>query len=170
MAWFREFIQNTWNTLRRPCSQQVINRALRYLDSREKALDPSKYVLLHGDAHANNTLETISGDGFKLIDPDGIFYEKAYDAGVLMREWIDEYSEDPLNRGRERCSLLHRLTGAPAKAIWEWGYLQTVSTAFVLLQIGQEQTGYKMLKTAEDWSEGPGSVKDFSQKGLQALA
>lgn len=158
VAWFREFIQNTWNTLRRPCSQQVINRALRYLDSREKALDPSKYVLLHGDAHANNTLETISGDGFKLIDPDGIFYEKAYDAGVLMREWIDEYSEDPLNRGRERCSLLHRLTGAPAKAIWEWGYLQTVSTAFVLLQIGQEQTGYKMLKTAEDWSEGPEEV------------
>lgn len=65
-----------------PCSFQVIEQAFSYLQSREHALNPDEFVLLHGDAHGGNTLETLSGDGFKLIDPDGIFYEEAYDLGV----------------------------------------------------------------------------------------
>ena len=109
-------------------------------------------MLVHGDAHGGNTLETLSGDGWKLIDPDGIFYEKAYDLGVLMREWIEEYKDDPLEKGRQRCEYLHQLTGVPRQAVWEWGYLQTVSTAFVMLRVGQEETGYQMLRIARCWS------------------
>ena len=73
--------------------------------------------------------------------------------GVLMREWIDEYRQAPMESGKKRCSYLHHLTGVCKQAIWEWGYLQTVSTAFVLLQIGQEKTGRKMLHVAECWAE-----------------
>ena len=130
----------------------MIKQAFAFLQSREEALNPSAYVLLHGDAHGGNTLETLSGDGYKLIDPDGIFYEKAYDLGVLMREWVEEYASNPVKQGKERCRYLHQLTGVPQQEIWEWGFLQTVSTAFVLLLIGQEKTGQKMLGVAESWS------------------
>ncbi len=152
IAWFRKFIGETWERLNRPCPDRVIEQAFSFLQSREKALNRSEFVLLHGDAHGGNTLITLSGDGYKLIDPDGIFYEKAYDLGVLMREWVEEYERDPLKKGKQRCAFLHRLTGVPEQAIWEWGYLQTVSTAFVLLKIGQEKTGQSMLHVAECWS------------------
>ena len=159
VAWFREFLGEAWEKLGHPCSRQGMELAFSYLRAREEAADPSEYVLLHGDAHGGNTLEELSGEGFKLIDPDGLFYEKAYDLGVLMREWVDEYQEDPLKKGRERCRYLCRLTGVSERAIWEWGYLQTVSTAFVLLKIGQEETGRKMLRTAERWAEGETAIK-----------
>lgn len=116
-------------------------------------MKPDEFVLLHGDAHGGNTLKELSGNGFKLIDPDGIFYEKAYDLGVLMREWIDEYGQEPMKSGQERCAYLHHLTGVSEQAIWEWGYLQTVSTAFVLLKIEQEKAGQQMLRVAECWLE-----------------
>lgn len=122
------------------------------MQSREEAMKPSEFVLLHGDAHGGNTLITLAGDDYQLIDPDGIFYEKEYDLGVLMREWVEEYTQNPVEEGKRRCEYLHRLTGVPQRGIWEWGYLQTVSTAFVLLQIGQEETGQKMLRVAESWS------------------
>lgn len=153
IAWFRKFIGETWEQLNRPCSHKVIERAFSYLRAREQALKPDEFVLLHGDAHGGNTLKELSGNGFKLIDPDGIFYEKAYDLGVLMREWIDEYGQEPMKSGQERCAYLHHLTGVSEQAIWEWGYLQTVSTAFVLLKIEQDKAGQQMLRVAECWLE-----------------
>lgn len=152
ITWFREFIPTTWEELQHPCSERVVKQAFYFLQSREEHKNPADYVLLHGDAHSTNTLQELSTkDSFKLIDPDGIFYEKAYDLGVLMREWPDEYKADPVNIGLKRCEYLHHLTGVDKQAIWEWGFLQTVSTAFVLLQIGQKETGIKMLKIAEMW-------------------
>lgn len=152
VAWFRKFIGETWEKLGHPCPQKMVEQAYFYLQSREAAINPAESVLVHGDAHGGNTLTELSGEGYKLIDPDGIFYEKAYDLGVLMREWVDEYEEEPAEKGKERCRYLHQLTGVPEKAIWEWGYLQTVSTAFVALQVGQEETGRKMLRVAERWA------------------
>ena len=153
VVWFREFIGETWEKLNHPCSYKVIEQAYSYLQTRERAINPDEFVLLHGDAHGGNTLKELSGNGFKLIDPDGIYYEKAYDLGVLMREWVDAYEQDPMQAGKERCAYLHHLTGVSEQAIWEWGYLQTVSTAFVLLQIGQEKTGQQMLGVAACWVE-----------------
>ena len=152
IGWFRMFIEETWNALHQPCLRKVIDRAAEYLDSREKNLNPSEYVLLHGDAHNNNTLQTLDGQGFRLIDPDGIFYEKEYDLGVLMREWPEEYRHDPVGEGRRRCAMLSRLTGADEQGVWEWGFLQTVSTSLILLQIGQEPLAREMLAVAERWS------------------
>lgn len=153
IAWFRSFINETWKALEQPCSERVIAQAMAFLDSREKNINPAGYVLVHGDAHNNNTLQLPGTDEYKLIDPDGIVYEKEYDLGVLMREWPEEYRTEPLRKGRERCELISRLTGADAAGIWEWGFLQTVSTAMILLQIGEEELGGQMLKTAEAWCE-----------------
>ncbi len=151
--WFRSFISESWESLGKPCSEAVIRRAMEYLADRERNLNPDQYVLVHGDVHNNNALESLAEPGtFKLIDPDGIFYEPGYDLGVLMREWPEEYEQNPIEAGHARCELLHRLTGADKASIWQWGFLQTVSTSFVLMQIGQADLARKMLSVAEAWA------------------
>ncbi|WP_346698122.1 nucleoside hydrolase [Catenibacillus scindens] len=151
-SWFNEFLESGYEKLNHPCPRKVIEQALVYLKSRTENEKPDEFVMLHGDAHGENTLKSLTGEGFKFIDPDGIFYEKAYDLGVLMREWREEYEPEPMKAGKERCSYLHHLTSVPEQEIWEWGYIQMVSTAFVMLQIGQEETGHKMLRIAECWN------------------
>ncbi len=152
IAWFRDYISQTWEELGRPCSETVIRQAMRFLDSRKDNMDPDSWVLVHGDAHNNNTLQVPGAEeSFKLIDPDGIFYEKAYDLGVLMREWPEEYRADPLTSGRKRARFLQEITGVDMQGIWEWGFLQMVSTSLVLLQIGQKPLAEEMLSIAQSW-------------------
>lgn len=150
--WFRMFIPETWEALDRPCSERVIRSAKNAVDSLEHRTQPDKYVPVHGDAHNNNMLRVPGTDEYRFIDPDGILFEKSYDVGVLMREWPDEYEGDAVRKGRERAEFLSRLTGVDSQDIWEWGYLQMVATALVLLQIGQTELGMKMLGIAEKWS------------------
>lgn len=66
-----------------------------------------------------------------MIDPDGLIGEPSYDLGVLMREWLDELIEDPLEIGKKRCALLGQLTDVDTQGIWEWGYIQSVSTGLL---------------------------------------
>lgn len=151
ISWFRQFIRPKWDELHHPCSEAVIERAYCFLTSREAHKKPKEYVLLHGDAHSTNILEDLSAPNrFKPIDPDGLFYEKAYDLGVLMREWREEYHHNPIKKGKERCMYLHKLTGVEANAIFEWGYLQCVSTGLLFCSINQA-TGKELLDVAEAW-------------------
>ena len=152
VAWFRGFIPEAWRALERPCPERVVDEALRLLDGREAALPGAERVLVHGDAHNNNLLQTLDGAGFKFVDPDGLAGERACDLGVLMREWPDAYLASPLRRGRERCRRLQALTGAPAAGIWAWGQLQMLSTSLILLQIGQTPLARKMLAIASVWA------------------
>ena len=152
IAWFRDFLGETWEQLGRPCPQAVIDYALSCLRAREEALDPTAFAWVHGDAHGGNALATGAGDGCKRIDPDGLFCERAYDLGVLMREWMEEYEGDPVEKARQRCRELCARTGVPERGIWEWGVVQTVATAFMFLQIGQEEAGRRMLEVAACWS------------------
>lgn len=155
IAWFRKFIPESWESLGQPCPKKVIDAAMHCLALREAAMRPENWVLLHGDAHNNNALEVPGEPGrFKLVDAEGVFYEREYDLGVLMREWPEDYDEEPLNAGRERSIFLGSLTGADEEGIWQWGFLQTVSTSLVLLQIGDRELGKRMLRTALAWCEG----------------
>lgn len=88
-----------------------------------------------------------------MIDPDGLIGEPSYDLDILMREWLDDLIEDPLEIGQKRCALLRELTGVDTQGIWEWGYIQLISTGLFLIKSGQEPFGYKMLKVAEAWKE-----------------
>ena len=45
---------------------------------------PRPRRLVHGDVHQWNALQ--AGDGFALVDPDGLFAEPEYDLGIIMRE------------------------------------------------------------------------------------
>lgn len=150
IAWFQAHLTGSWEELGKPCPISVIRRGLACLESRREALHTSPCVPVHGDAHANNTL-ACPGGGFKFVDPDGLYYEKAHDLGVLMREWIDDYRPDPVGAALRRCRFLHEQTAVPQRAIWDWGYLQTASTGLVLMRIGQREYGRAMLDLAGEW-------------------
>jgi streptomycin 6-kinase len=140
-------------------SEETVNKALQYCESRAAVFDSERAVLVHGDAHSDNLLQVIPTNNqtpyqFKLIDPDGILCEPAYDLGVLMREWIDELLEDPIRLGCKRCEYISRLTNVNPKAIWEWGFIQCVATGLLLAKVGQEQEGSKLLTVADSWADG----------------
>jgi streptomycin 6-kinase len=157
--WLRGFITETWQALGRPCSERVIDRAHSFCLTREAAFDPARAVLVHGDAHSANTLAPLGADastttGFKLVDPDGLFAERACDLAVLMRDWSSELlAGDALRLGQERCAYLSHLTGEDPEAIWQWGFIERVSTGLLLLQTGGEREGQDYLRVAEAWAQ-----------------
>jgi len=150
------FIARTWRELGQPCPAAVIDTALHYADARARSFNPRQAVLAHGDAHPWNAL-TVPGSnrqGFKLIDPDGLRIEPAYDLGILMREWTDELlTGDALQLGHQRCDQLAARTGVAAEPIWQWGFIERVSTGLLCLQVGLPG-GQAMLAVAERWAEG----------------
>ncbi len=143
--WLADFIGDIWERLGRPCSEAAVVSALECAERRIAAHDDERAVLVHGDVHQWNTLSTLDGSGFKLIDPDGLFAEPEYDLGIIMREDPVELLDDPLERSRR----LAALTGRGATAIWEWGVVERVSTGLLCVEIGLEPVGSQMLRTAE---------------------
>jgi len=142
--WLIKFIFELWEKLNHPCSERVVDHAVSCAENRIAKHDPETAVLVHGDVHQWNALQ--SSDGFKLIDPDGLEAEAEYDLGILMREDpIELLVGDPHERARwlaRRCSL-------NATAIWEWGVVERVSTGLLCTQIDLQPVGMDMLRTAE---------------------
>ena len=149
------FIEATWEGLGKPCAARTLDMARDFAGRRAAAHDPAAVVLAHGDAHAANALQVPGDPGrFKLIDPDGLVIEPAYDLAIPMRELrVAVGAEDAVAKGRERCALLSRLTGVAPQPIWEWGFVERVSTGFVLLQIGLTELGTEFLQVADLWAE-----------------
>lgn len=142
--WLIHFILELWEKLNHPCSERVIDHAVSCAENRIAKHDPEKAVLVHGDVHQWNALQ--SSDGFKLIDPDGLLAEAEYDLGILMREDpIELLVGDP----HERARWLARRCGLNATAIWEWGVVERVSTGLLCTQVDLQPVGMDMLSTAE---------------------
>jgi streptomycin 6-kinase len=131
---------------------RVDDRTRRYAiacaERRIAAHDDARAVLMHGDVHQWNTLR--SGDGWKLVDPDGVFAEPECDLGVLMREDpVELMAGDPWDRAR----WLAERTGTDATAIWEWGVAERLATGLLLDQLGLP-VGADMLRAATQISRG----------------
>ncbi len=149
-----DFIAAMWRELGEPCSERAIEMACRFADERRRAFDPAVAILAHGDPHAWNTLAVPGAPGrFKLVDPDGLFIERAYDLGILMREWgADLLAGDPLERGRQRCHRLARLTGVAAEPIWQWGVIERTSSGLLLLKLDLDDAAREFLAVADAWA------------------
>ena len=146
--WLVDFITRTWDEVGRPCAERTVERALRDAARRTAAHDDERAVLVHGDVHQWNALETCDGDdaAFKLVDPDGLLAEAEYDLGVLMREDPVELREgDPWQRAR----WLAARTGLDATAICEWGNVERVATGLLSCSIDLQPIGREMLATAD---------------------
>lgn len=143
--WLAEHIETTWAALERPCSRAAVDHALACAERRGAAHTPERAVLVHGDVHQWNTLQTRDG-GFALVDPDGLLAEPEYDLGVLMREDpVELMAGDP----RDRAGWLAARTGCDPTAIWEWGVVERVSTGLLATAIGLQPVGAQMLAAAD---------------------
>jgi streptomycin 6-kinase len=148
-------IERSWSRLGEPCGAATVDLALRFAERRARDFDPGAAVVAHGDAHAWNTL-VVPGSGdarFKLVDPDGVFAERAYDLSISLREWnADLLAGDALRLGLRRCRLLADLTGTAPGPIWEWGLLERVANSLDLMGIGLHDLGRECLVIADAWA------------------
>jgi streptomycin 6-kinase len=89
--------------------------------------------------------------GFVFVDPDGFIGDPAYDLGVALRDWNAQLlaSDDPLSLARSYCRVLAGGSGVDEQAIWEWGFLERVSTGLYVLSLGADEQGQAHLDTAE---------------------
>lgn len=146
--WLAGHITTSWDGLGRPCSREVIDRALAYCDERAAAFDPSRAVLVHGDAHGWNTLDAGAGE-FKLVDPEGLRSEPAHDLGVPMREYNRPLlAGDTPRLARERAELLASLCQVDPEAVWQWGFVERVSTGLANLRDFEGDEGTAFLEVA----------------------
>lgn len=143
-AWLIEFVTTKWESLDRPCAERTIDHAVRCGQQRLAAPHAERPLLLHGDVHQWNALE--AGDGFKLVDPDGLVGDAEYDLGVILREDPDEpLAADPMATARwmaDRYDL-------DATAIWGWAVIERVSTGLVATEIDLQPVGHQLLTLAD---------------------
>jgi streptomycin 6-kinase len=136
-----EYIPAAWEETGRRCTERAVEHALECAERRRAAHDDARAVLVHGDVHEWNALQ--SNDGFKLVDPDGLLAEPEYDLGVIMRE-------DPLDGDLPaRADRLAWRTGLNRDAIWEWGVVERVSTGLLATRIELQPVGAQMLAVAD---------------------
>jgi streptomycin 6-kinase len=142
--WLADFIVMLWEDLDHPCSERAVDHALTFARRREEAHRDERAVLVHGDVHQLNALE--SDGGFKLVDPDGLLAEAEYDLGVLMRgDPVELLAGDPIDRAR----WLTARTGLDLVATWEWGVIERLSTGLLCTQIHLQPLGRETLRAAE---------------------
>ena len=121
-----------------------MEHALECASRRIAAHSDETAALVHGDVHQWNCL--VADNGFKLIDPDGLLADPAYDLGVLMREDpVELMIEGP----HARASWLAQRTGVDATAIWEWGVVERVSTGLTAASIDLQPIAAQMLEAAD---------------------
>jgi streptomycin 6-kinase len=142
--WLVDFIERTWEETGRPCSERAVAYAIACAERRIAAHEDERSVLVHGDVHQWNTLE--AGDGYKLIDPDGLLAEPEYDLGVLLRgDPVELMQGDPMERAR----WLARRTGLDARAAWEWGAVERLSSGLVCHVLEMQLEARQFLEAAE---------------------
>ncbi len=159
--WLADFIGHSWQRLGRPCARRTRDRALDFAAERADAHATATTVLVHADAHEQNLLvvrgrDHEPGAPCKFVDPDGLLAEPACDLAVPMRGWSTELRDAPVRRGRERCAYLAASCGVDERAIWQWGFMERVSTGLHLLELGIEEETREMLAVADHWSGHPG--------------
>ena len=151
-----QLIGELWDRLERPCSPNIVARALEFARRRQAALDPRRCVVVHGDPHPANALlvrtpRAGAESGYVFVDPEGFLCEPAYDLGVVLRDWNEELlaAADPLALAHDYCELLARESGLDAATIWEWGFLERVSTGLYLCAYGSSEHGQPFFTTAQ---------------------
>jgi streptomycin 6-kinase len=85
--------------------------------------------------------------GYLLVDPDGFVADPAYDLGVVLRERGADAAV-PVPMLQAECRLLAERTGLEAQAVWEWAFVERVSTGLLLLRLGDDR-GRSWLDSAE---------------------
>ena len=158
-----EPVAQLWQQLDRPCPERVIAQAMDFAHQRSRAFLPDRAVIVHGDAATANLLQVPvprSGAeaGFVFVDPSTFIGDPAYDLGVALRDWCTELlaGEAPA-LARRWCRGLAAAGGVDDVAVWQWGYLERVSTGLYVESLGGD--GRPHLLTADlIYNSGPGDI------------
>ena len=158
------FVEQLWEDLGRPCSEQVVEHALRCARRLSAGFDRQTAVVVHGDAAAANAARVLvprdgTEDGYVLLDPDQFVGDRTYDLGVALRDWSSELMSDPSPRRLMDgwCRLLAEQTGTDPGAVSDWGYLERVSTGLYALSLTAGQDGLAHLRSAQALVDDSGS-------------
>jgi len=150
-----DLVGRLWESLNRPCSERVRDQAMAYATSRAAAFDIERCVVVHSDPHPGNALRVPTPragaeSGFVFVDPDGFLADPAYDLGVVLRDWAPQLlAGDASTLARRYCRLLATETGVDETAIWEWGFLERVSSGLYTMQFAGPDLYRPFLETAE---------------------
>lgn len=143
-ASLHELVGRLWHGLDEPCPQRVIARALECAEQRSAAFDTGRAVVVHGDAATANLLQAPSPRpgaeaGFVFVDPDTFLGDPAYDLGVALRDWCPELlAGDAPALARRWSRLLASAGGLEEVDVWQWGYLERVSTGLYAMSFGAD--------------------------------
>jgi len=149
-----QLIRDLWERLGHPCPERVVAQALAFAERRAAAFDLDACVVVHGDPHPGNALRVIrpragAESGFCFVDPDGFLCDRAYDLGVVLRDWNEHLRGEDARAVAERyCQQLARLSGVEEQCIWEWGYTERVSTGLYAMSFGAFAFGQGLLESA----------------------
>ncbi len=135
------------------CAARVRRQALEYADRRIDAGDPDA-VVVHGDPHPANALRVDrpregAASGYVFVDPDGFRCDPAYDLGVVLREWTRRLEEGGRAVLEGYCDRAAERAGLDRWRIWEWAFLERVSTGLYVSSFGGTALGARFLGTAE---------------------
>jgi streptomycin 6-kinase len=148
----RDSIERRWAAFGDYCSRQTVDLAIAYTHRREELFDPDTAVLIHADAHRDNILETAVDSGsYALIDPAGLISEPGHDLAIPLREWSDELvgSDRPVELLNQWCDALATATGVDRDSIWEWAFIERVSTGFNFASFEMHDWARSMLWVAD---------------------
>jgi len=178
--WLAELIERLAKRHPLAVSKATMELALYFCGEREAAHEKAEKVLVHGDPHEHNALQDDTG-GFCFVDPDGLLAEKAYDVGVVMREaseallgqpyaqaTLAEVSDAaPLQLGLDHCQRLARLSGTDAQAVWQWGFIERVSSGLYTLELNMPDYAGPALLVANSWAQQ--AARDAFASGADIL-
>ncbi len=137
--WLENHLRHTPGKIGMKFDPKSIHQALDLIENRRAVWQRPEFVLAHGDPHEYNTLAVSNeqaGD-YRLVDPDGMLFEAAYDLGILLRNWIDTYQQaDPAGELLRRAIWLSEETAVEKNAIISWGLVEIVSTGIHLAELG----------------------------------
>lgn len=136
-------------------NDEVVEYALACARRRSAALDERHCVRVHGDPATGNVLRVNrprpgTVRDFVLIDPSGFTGDPAYDAGVALRDWCPEVLATSTPRAllQGYTERLAAATGLDPVAIWEWAFVERVSTGLYCRSLGQADLGDPFLESA----------------------
>ena len=134
------YIAEAWSRLGAPVAERVVQQALRYAEQRA-ADATTDLAVVHGDPHPGNLLAVPqqrpgAETGYVFVDPDGFVADRAYDLGVALRDWNRWLLAGDARRIAEGfCAVLAERSGVAAERIWEWGFVERVSTGLYLMDV-----------------------------------
>jgi len=102
--------------------------------SQELLTENKEEVLMHGDFHHYNVLE--SGRGWLAIDPKGVVGPRGYEVGPLLINPNDRFlnGSNPKGQTKKRIAILSEILGMERERIRNWGFCQAVLSAWWSLE------------------------------------